>query len=646
MLQPTMFTRGGCRRLLPSLVSSASFLAVLVANPASDATVRAQARLYAIHEIQGTVSRSPLAGEVVTTRAIVTARKSNGFFVQTPDDASDADPSSSEGIFVFTGAVPAANLTPGTFVAVTGRVIEFIPAGDPSSPPLTEIGEPLSIEVRGAGATLPVAIEIRPSDITPGGGHEQLERLEGMRVRIASLTMVGPTLGGVTESSASGSSNGVFYGVISGTARPFREPGIDVRTPLPAGAPCCVPRFDGNPERIRVDSDGQPGAAALNAPTGTVVENLVGPLDYGFQSYTILPDPAAPLRVIAAPAHIAARAWALDEYSIASFNLQRFFDISDDPTVSDVVLTTAAFQRRLTKASLYIRRLMFWPAIVGVQEVENLSALQALAATLNRDARDARELKPRYEAYLEEGNDPGGIDVGFLVDRARVDVLRVTQEGRAAIFSSPVNGRSELLNDRPPLVLRARVFGPGGVNPMITVIVNHLRSLIDIEHPSDGIRVRAKRAGQAEFLAALIDRRLRDDPSEQILALGDFNAFEFSDGYVDVVGTIRGRPASREQVIASTRDALDADLIDLMESRPADRRYSYVFDGAAQTLDHMLASDSLLAQVAAVMHVRGNADSPEVWRSDASRPERISDHDPTLVYIRFPGGPSPRAMER
>ena len=637
-----MFIHGGCRCRV--LVATAVCLAVVVADPRFNPTVRAQARTVAIHEIQGAASRSPLAGQVVTTRAIVTARKSNGIFIQGPDDAVDGDPGSSEGIFVFTGAVPAANLTPGTLVSVTGRVVEFIPAGDPSSPPLTEIGESPSIEVRGAGATLPAPIEIRPSDVAPGGGHEQLERLEGMRVRIASLTMVGPTLGTVTESSASGSSNGVFHGVISGIARPFREPGIDVRTPLPAAAPCCVPRFDGNPERIRVDSDGQPGAAALNAPTGTVVENLIGPLDYGFQSYTILPDPSPPPRVTAAPPPAAARAWTLDEYSIASFNLQRFFDTTDDPAVGDVVLTAAAFQRRLTKASLYLRRLMFLPAIVGVQEVENLATLQALAAALNRDARDARELKPRYEAYLEEGNDPGGIDVGFLVDRARVDVLQVTQEGRADTFRNPVNGRSELLNDRPPLVLRARVFGPGGVNPLITVIVNHLRSLINIDHPSEGARVRAKRAGQAEFLAALIDRRLHDEPGEQILAIGDLNAFEFSDGYVDVVGTIRGRPAPREQVIAPTRDALDADLVNLMDFRPADQRYSYVFDGSAQTLDHMLVSDSLLAQVAAFMHVRGNADSPEVWRSDAARPERISDHDPALIYLRFPGSSgAPRA---
>lgn len=609
-------------------------VALVLADGLPDATLNGQARTFAIHDIQGTGSRSPLVGEVIVTSGIVTGRKSNGFFIQTPVDMVDADPRTSEGIFVFTGAAPAANLTQGTLVAVSGRVIEFVPTADPISPPLTEIGESLSIEVRGAGAPLPAPIEIRASDVTAGDGHEQLERLEGMRVRIASLTTVGPTLGSVTESTASASSNGVFYGVIAGVLRPFREPGIDVREPLPTGAPCCVPRFDGNPERIRVDSDGQPGAAAVNAPTGTLVENLIGPLDYGFQSYTILPDPASPPRVTTAPAPARTRAPTLDEFTVASFNLERFFDTIDDPRVGDVVLTAAAFQRRLTKASLYIRQLLYLPAIIAVQEVENIATLQALALTLDRDAREARELKPRYEAYLEEGNDPSGIDVGFLVDRARVEVLQVIQEGRGDMFRNPVNGRSELLNDRPPLVLRARVSGLGGTNT-ITVIVNHLRSLIDIEHPTDGVRVRAKRAGQAEFLAALIDRRLRADAAEQILVLGDLNAFEFNDGYVDVVGTIRGVPAPREQVITATRDALDPDLVNLIDFQPADQRYSYVFDGTAQTLDQMLASGALLARVTGFAHVRGNADSPEVWRSDASRPERISDHDPALIYVRL-----------
>lgn len=622
--------------LFPALALGALLGAAPLSIRVSGPTVFAQARTLAIHDIQGAAARSPVEGQVVATSGVVTGRKSNGFFMQAPDDARDANPQSSEGIFVFTGGPPAGSLTPGTLVSVTGRVLEFVPFADPSSPPFTEIGEGPSIEVRGGGAPLPAPIEIRATDVAPDGGHQQLERLEGMRVRIPSITMVSPTLGTVVEPSASGTSNGVFYGVIRGIARPFREPGVDVRLPLPTGAPCCVPRWDGNPERIRVDSDGQPGAPAINAPTGTIVENVIGPLDYGFRSYTILPDPSAPPRITLPPTNSAAgRAPTEEEYAVASFNLQRFFDTSDDPTVGDAVLTAAAFQTRLTKASLYIRRLMHAPHIVGVQEVENLATLQALATTLNRDARAAREFKPRYEAYLEEGNDPSGIDVGLLVDRARVEVLQVTHEGRTETFRNPITGRLELLNDRPPLVLRVRVFSQDPAGALITVIVNHLRSLIDIDHPTDGARVRAKRAGQAEFLAALISRRLEDHPGEHVLVIGDLNAFEFNDGYVDVVGTIRGAPARRDQTVLPTRDGLNPDLVNLVDGLPADERYSYVFDGTAQTLDHVLVTESLLPRVTAFGHVRGNADSPEVWRSDGSRPERISDHDPALLYVRL-----------
>ena len=76
----------------------------------------------------------------------------------------------------------------------------------------------------------------------------------------------------------------------------------------------------------------------------------------------------------------------------------------------------------------------------------------------------------------------------------------------------------------------------------ITVIVNHLRSLIGIDDPSDGPRVRAKRRAQAEFLANLVQQRQLADPAERIVVVGDFNAFGFGDGYVDVVGTVRGAP--------------------------------------------------------------------------------------------------------
>ena len=57
---------------------------------------------------------------------------------QTPEGAADAKVATSEGLFVFTGTTPATNLTPGTLVSVSGRVLEFVPAANPSSPPLTE----------------------------------------------------------------------------------------------------------------------------------------------------------------------------------------------------------------------------------------------------------------------------------------------------------------------------------------------------------------------------------------------------------------------------------------------------------------------------------------------------------------------------
>ena len=95
--------------------------------------------------------------------------------------------------------------------------------------------------------------------------------------------------------------------MITGLPRPFREPGIQVPDPLPAGAPATIPRFDANPERLRVDSDAQPGAAAIDVPAGAVITGLVGVVDYAFRTYTILPD-AGSATVASAPQRGAGRA--------------------------------------------------------------------------------------------------------------------------------------------------------------------------------------------------------------------------------------------------------------------------------------------------------------------------------------------------
>ncbi len=604
-------------------------------------------QLTTIHDIQGAGATSPLVGATVSTRGVVTALKSNGFFLQTPDADADADPQTSEGIVVFTGSTLPPAAVVGARLQVTGTVQEFVPGADPVQPPITELAGALTIVPLASGEPLPAPIAITAADINPTSSLEALEYVEGMRVSFVSLTVTAPTQGFLNEASATSTSSGVFYAVVTGVPRPFREPGIQVPDPLPAGAPSSIPRFDANPERVRIDSDAQPGAAPIDVPSGAVITGLVGVVDYAFRTYTILPD-AGSATVASVPDVVRpVRPATATEATVASFNLERFFDTINDPAVSDVALTPAAFETRLAKASRAIRESLRLPDVLGVVEMENLATLQALAARIGADAVAAGLPDPGYAAFLFEGNDIGGIDAGLLVKTApvaagvpRVEAVSVVQEGLATTYTNPNTGGQEILNDRPPLVGELVVHYADGRALPLTVIVNHLRSLNDIadETPQGagtiGGRVRAKRAAQAEFLASLVQARLAARPDERLVLVGDFNAFQFSDGLVDVIGTIKGTPAPASEVVLASPDLLDPDLVDLVESVAAADRYSYVFDGNAQVLDHVLVSPAALASVSGIAFMRGDADAPETARNLATSSSRISDHDAVVTYLR------------
>ncbi len=591
--------------------------------------------LSAIHAIQGAGTSSSLVGQFVATRGIVTGVKFNGFFLQTPDAEADADPATSQGVLVFTSSTPAG-LAPGDLVKVTATVQEFIPSQDPVSPPITELVSP-AFTVLSSGNPLPAATTVTATDTDPNGTIEQLERFEGMRVSVPALRAVAPTQRAfLNENNATSASNGTFYGVIDGVARPFREPGIEVPDPLPSGSPCCVPRFDANPERLRVDSDALLGGGALEVTAGALLSNVTGPLDYGFRTYTILPEPSSPPslsgNVVATPVPQPAE----QEFTVASYNLERFFDTVDDPGVGDPVLTPTAFDNRLGKASLGIRNVLRTPDVLGLVEVENLSTAQTLAARVNADAVAAGDPDPAYVAYLEEGNDIGGIDSGFLVKSSRVTVVDVTQLGKTATFINPTTGLPETLNDRPPLVLRALVQAPAGAPYPLTVIVNHLRSLNGVDG-TDGVRIRAKRAAPADYLAYLSPARQAG--GERVVSVGDYNAFQFSDGYVDGVGTIKGTPAPASEVVHASPDLVNPDLTNLVDTAVAAERYSYSFDGNSQVLDHVLIDSLIQPRFSRFHTARLNADFPESYRNDALRPERLSDHDAPVAYFTFPGAP-------
>lgn len=606
-----------------------------------------------IHDVQGPGASSPLAGQQVTTSGIVTGLKTNGFFIQAPEADVDADPATSEGIFVFTSNAPPAAAVVGAKVRVSGTVVEFVPSADPFQPPLTELGSVTDVAQLSAGHALPAPIALTETFPNPAGPIDQLERLEGMRVTAASLRVVAPTGGNTNEPNASGTSNGIFNVVVGNTPRPFREPGIEAPNPAPSGNSIPpLPRWDANPELLTVSSAGL-GGTRLDVAVGAVLTNVVGPLDYSFRRYTVLPDPAIAYEVQGGASPSPARLPDADEFTVAAYNLERFFDTVNDPGVGEPVLTAEAFAKRLSKASLAIRNYLNTPDIVAIVEIENLTTLQAVASKINDDAVAMGQPNPEYQAFLSEGNDVGGIDVGFLTKNAdvlagtaRVEVDSVVQMGKDTTWLDPSTNSQTLLNDRPPLVLSAVVHYADGRSFPITAIAVHQRSLndSDSEEPSGsttlGDRVRQKRQKQAEYLAGVIQDMQEGDAERRIVVLGDFNAFDFNDGLGDSMNVVTGTPTPDEQtaVPGDGVDLVNPDLVNLFSQEPADERYSFVFGGNAQSLDHVLANQPLLLATEgfALDHARINADFPEINRNSATSPSRLADHDPAIAYFKAP----------
>ena len=562
-----------------------------------------------IHDIQGNTGVSPFVGQTVITPGIVTARKSNGFFMQEPDLSVDADPNTSEGIFVFTGAAPTAMV--GDSVTVVGSVSEFFG--------LTQISSSASnIAVNSSGNGLPLPIVFTTSILDPAGSPDQLERFEGMRVHAGPLVSVAPT-----------NEFGETFTVLQGVARPLREPGIEVSLPVPPdpSSTCCIPRWDENPERLMIDSDGLMGSTRVSVTSHVNISAVTGPLDFTFSDYKVLPETTPTvspnISAVAVPAPTGG------EFTIAGFNIENF--------------NNNATQRQ--KAALAIRDVLLLPDIIGTIEIFDLADLQALAAEIQSISGVT------YEARLIEADgtaEDSDQDVGFLVKTSRIQINSVTQvelagcNGTAATcntFIDPTTGNPALLNDRPPLVLRATV-DPSGVDPrQIIVIVNHLRSFIDIELvDSEGARVRAKRKAQAEFLASLLQELQTNNPTTPVISIGDYNAYQFSDGYTDPVATIKGSPTPDEQIVVDeSPDLVNPNFINRTDSLPADQRYSFIFEGTPQSIDHFILNTVANSLLRRYTVARNNSDFPEAgFLSDATRPERCSDHDMPVGYFQFP----------
>jgi len=559
---------------------------------------------FEIFDIQGSGNASPYANlAVITLGNSVTAVGSNGFAMQTPDDRADGNVDTSDGIFVFTGSAPTVAV--GDLVNVTGEIEEFFGFTEFTNNPI--------VDVVGALLPLPVTPVVfdaaTPSpDPASSSCAIEYECYEGMLVEIANGTVTGPN-------QRFGSDPLAEVHITAASERSFREPGLEF--PGMAG----LPVWDGNPEVFELDPD-RLGLANQAIPAGSSF-SATGVIGYEFGGYELWPT-SLTVDDGDFPDTVRRRRWL--ETTVGSLNLFRLFDDVDDPPGSnafseptdDFVVSSEEYQRRLGKFADYIVNGMKSPDIIGVQEVESLKVLEDLAAAVN-----AVHPWAQYRAYLIDGNDIGGIDVGFLVRKWRVWVWSVEQLDAGETYVNPNDGSLDILHDRPPLILR----GWSGFMP-INVMVVHNRSLSGI----DTQRVQEKRLKQAESIARQVQGIQSNRHKKNLVIVGDFNAFEFTDGYVDTIGHIRGDFDPADSLLSGA-DLVDPNLMNQLMSMPEEDRYSFIFRGNAQTLDHALTSKSLDYRVRGMEFARGNTDAAVDLINDDTTSLRASDHDGLVLYI-------------
>ncbi len=587
-------------------------------------SVAAPVVLTAIHDIQGAAHISPLAGQSVSTSGIVTAKVSNGFYLQDP--SPDADPATSEGIFVFTSSAPAVAV--GDAAQVSGRVSEFRPGGASGGSNLTttEIGSP-SVSVTSSGNPLPASVLIGPGgrvpptevieddatgDVETSGtfdpqndGIDFWESLEGMRLEIDDAVAVGPTNSfGETP-------------IVSNAVASVRTPrgGVVVRA------------NDFNPERVVADN------AIVPMPTMNVGDHytspLIGVLDYDFGNYFLEPtqpvtavhdgvtpettDPAAP-----------------DQLAIATFNVENL--APPDPATK--------FSRL---ASIVVTNLAA-PDIIAVEEVQDNSGatdngivaadvtigkLTAAIQAAGGPVYGYREIDPVND---QDGGQPGG----------NIRVVFLFRTDRGLSFVDAPGGTSTTADSVTPSGDLA--FSPGRIDPgnaawnasrkplageftfqgeKLFVIANHwVAKLPDDplmghvqppQQPSETQRVQ-----QATAVRDFTQSLLAANSQANVVVLGDLNDMQFS----DALTTLDGTPVH-----------------DLIDTLPVGERYTYDYEGNSEALDHILLSDRLFAQPFAydVVHVNSEfADQasdhePQVVRLTLNRPPTVSAGGPYSV---------------
>ncbi len=589
-----------------------------------------------IGQLQGAADVSPCVSRVVVIEGVVVgdyegpAPALRGFYVQEQDDQHDADPATSEGVFVFNANDNSVEL--GQMVTVTGSVSEF--QGQ------TQIGA-TSIVIASSGAS------VTPAAVTmPFTSPTALEAVEGMLVSVAQeLT--------VTEHFLLGRFGEVV--VSSGGRLPqpttVAEPGVDAQAVAASNSLNRLKVDDAingqNPEPLVLGRGGQPTTAANPLRGGDTVTGLTGVITYTWAGNNASPNayrlrPVGDLSdaglvpggvspdFVAANARPAAPPAVGGSVQVASFNVLNYFLTLDDNTPAcgpdgskdecRGAESAAELTRQRDKLLSAVEALD--ASVVGLIELENTPGVDPaadIAAGLNQRAG--------ADVWSSVNTGVIGTDVIKVGTIYRNDVVQPV--GPFAIIDSSVDPRFDTSRNRPSLA-QSFVDTSGEV---FTVVTNHLKSKSCGDDATGGDADsgdgqgcwNASRTNAATALVDWIATRPTGVADDDVVLVGDFNSYA-KEQPIDVFAA--------------------AGYVDLVAASAGESSYSFVFDGQWGSLDFALASPSLAAQVTGADKFHINADEPSVldyntnFKSLAQlaslyAPDqfRTSDHDPVLVGL-------------
>ena len=579
-----------------------------------------------ISEIQGAAHLSPRNGDTVTTTGIVIGKIGSSFYIQDP--TPDANPDTSEGLQVF-GASAAAGVSVGDEVSVLGRVTEF--RANATSLTLTELTSPV-VTVLSSGNALPAATvigtggRVPPNTVieddatgnveAPGvlfdpaeDGLDFYESMEGMLVQMNDLVATSFTFTNFGEIFVVG------------------DNGANATMMTPRGGLVISPG-DLNPERMVIDDEwfktGPPAMPAVNVG-GTFPGAHVGILDWAFGEYRIQLRSQPVVGSTGVSVRESAVAAGPNKVSIATFNVENLAGNEPDAKYN-------------TLAGMIVNNLAA-PDIVGLEEIQDNNG--ATGGT-GSPVVDANVTLDRLVAAIQAAGGPtyqyrqinpvAHQDGG---SRAATSASASSSEPIAASRSSTAGWRLDDAGRRRRRPERPRALGepgPRGADEHgLELEPEAARGRVHLQRPQavrdrEPLQLQGRRPGalrpsqppvlssevqrnaQATLLAGFVGEILAADPTANIAVVGDLNDFQFS---------------------PPVQKLKDAGLTAMIETLPPNERYSYVFDGNSQVLDHIMVSSNLLNNAAA-------AAGYDVVHVNAEFIDQASDHDPQLVQLTMP----------